>query len=494
MAFLPLISLFAERRMRMKAAIYARFSSDRQQETSIEAQVRACNEYAQRKKINVIKVFADEAISGTTTKRPQYQAMLAEASAHKFDIVLIHKYDRIARDLSEHVKLEDRFNEWGIKLIAVAQDFGESKEARVSKGIQWIMSDYYIANLAEETRKGCREIALKGLHNGGVAPFGYYIENQQYLINDYEAHFVQEMFDCCINGGKYKDLINKMESCGIVGHRGKPIGYTQIYEILRNEKYTGTYVYSPVEEKDRALRRTKPNAIRIENAFPAIIDKETYERAQAVLAKHQHTGRMVHPCSGLVYCSCGAKMHMAPSRKNGHEYFSFRCSAHCGQKGARANVIEDAVMAFLDQVFKPENIAGYEKTLKTLKKEAKIYEADFEKARRDQLRKCDEEISNLLELIKLGKLSPDNYELIDAELSRLRQEKVNIQNLEPEQPISIAQINTWLKEIKKSEKTPRAFINRIEWEGDSGSVKVISTFTEVAESCQLSPRNHIEWM
>lgn len=77
------------------AVIYGRYSSEKQTEASIDAQVRACKEYADSHDINVLAVYADEAISGKESKtanRRQYQRMLREAQAHKFDMILIHKY------------------------------------------------------------------------------------------------------------------------------------------------------------------------------------------------------------------------------------------------------------------------------------------------------------------------------------------------------------------------------------------------------------------
>ena len=92
----------------MKAAIYTRFSSDNQTELSTQAQVRACTEYAKANGLDIYKIYSDEAISGTEEKtdhRLQYQLMLQDAKQKRFDVLLIHKYDRVARSLEEHVRL-----------------------------------------------------------------------------------------------------------------------------------------------------------------------------------------------------------------------------------------------------------------------------------------------------------------------------------------------------------------------------------------------------
>lgn len=144
----------------MNGVIYARYSSDRQTEDSIDAQVRACREYAAAKGMNIVEVYADEAISGKgskTASRLKYQKMLRDCDKGRFEVILIHKYDRIARNLGEHVNLEQKLKSKGIELIATAQNFGSSNEAKMMRTMVWAMSEYYIDNLAEEVKKGIKK-------------------------------------------------------------------------------------------------------------------------------------------------------------------------------------------------------------------------------------------------------------------------------------------------------------------------------------------------
>mgnify|MGYP005811418199 FL=1 len=203
----------------------------------------------------------------------------------------IHKYDRIARNLGEHVNLEARLDTLDVRLIAVAQDFGNSKEAKIMRALMYSLSEYYIDNLAEETRKGLKETALKAKHTGGYAPFGYDVVNQEYVINPLEAGYVRKMFDAASQRQGFRSLIREMAQAGVTGKRGKPIKYPQIYEILRNEKYTGVYIYSPNMEKTREGRRAKPNAIRIENALPVIIDRAQFQEVQQIMSEKKQMGR-----------------------------------------------------------------------------------------------------------------------------------------------------------------------------------------------------------
>ncbi len=213
------------------AVIYARFSSDKQDEASIEAQVRACREYAAAKDFAILEVYADEAVSGKgskTVSRKAYQRMLRDVDRGIFDTILIHKYDRAARNLGEHVNLEKRLKDKQVELIAVAQDFGTSAEAKIMRTLMWSLSEYYIENLSAEVRKGQRETALKGLHNGGYAPFGYDVVNRQYVVNELEAGYARKIFNAAANREGFTAIIQEMANAGITGKRGKPIKYTQI--------------------------------------------------------------------------------------------------------------------------------------------------------------------------------------------------------------------------------------------------------------------------
>ena len=183
--------------------------------------------------------------------------------------------------------------------------------------MMWALSEYYIDNLSSEVKKGHKETALKALHNGGYAPFGYDVVEQKYIINELEAAYVEKIFKCALNHEGFTDLIKEMNSAGITGKRGQQIKYSSIYEILRNEKYTGTYLFCQEEEKDRQKRRTKDSAIRIEDALPKIISKDVFDEVQKIMDSRKQTGKKAgYLCSGLVYCAdCGAKMHADTFRK-----------------------------------------------------------------------------------------------------------------------------------------------------------------------------------
>lgn len=460
----------------MNAVIYARFSSDRQTEASIDAQVRACTEYADRHNMLVTKIYKDEAVSGTTANRAAYQEMLSDAFGGGFDVILIHKYDRVARSLTEQVNLSNKLKSLNIKLIAVAQDYGEGKDANLTKGIQWVLGEYYSANLSEETKKGHKETALKGLHNGGLPPFGYDVVDQKYVINEREAYYVRKMFDACITKTTYKDIIEELDAAGIRGKRGRKIEYPQVYEILKNEKYTGTYLYTLNEEENRNTRRLKPNAIRIENAFPAIIDKKTFEEARNIMLSRKRAGHPKHRCSGLVYCSCGSRMHYVWSTNKKGSYAYFRCPKKCGEAGVRVDKLDAMVDEYLNLIFSEKNIEDVERAVLSLSKYNKERHREFDKKKKEDIAKRKAELEEIVNALMSGKFK-GNYEYCDELLTEKRKALEEAENRKLDD-ISESKIRTWLDSIVKSDYSPKAFIDRIEIKGTE--VKIISTFTSVA--------------
>ena len=470
--------------MDKNAVIYARYSSDKQTEDSIEAQVRACREYAAAKGLNVLAVYADEAISGKgekTASRAQYQKMLRDCDKGQFQLILIHKYDRIARSLGEHVNLEMRLKEKGITLIATAQDFGGSSEAKIMRALMWSLSEYYLDNLSSEVKKGHRETALKGLHNGGFAPFGYDVINQKYVINELEAGYVRRIFQAAINREGFTAIIDEMEKAGVRGKRGKPIRYTQIYEMLRNEKYTGVYAYSPEEEADRGARRDKPHAIRIENALPVIISKAQFMEVQRIMSERKQTGKKAgYLCSGLVFCECGAKMHGMTSKRKGHEYQYYYCAKRCGAPVVRVEDVDAAAYNYLHTLLSDENQARIAAALRQYQAGEGSRMEEFKQALAKRIAEKQRQYKALLANLSSGVLPPEIVADIAAEMQNVKEEIAVLEATEPPKDFTVDQIRAWLEALKAApdDKAVRLLISRIDIKQKT-VINMASTLTPV---------------
>ncbi|WP_300775526.1 recombinase family protein [uncultured Acetatifactor sp.] len=450
------------------AVIYARYSSDKQDEASIEAQVRACREYAASKGYTVLEVYADEAISGKgskTASRKAYQRMLRDVNKGIFDTILIHKYDRVARNLGEHVNLEKKLKDRRVELIAVAQDFGNTNEAKIMRTLMWSLSEYYLDNLSSEVKKGHRETALKALHNGGCAPFGYDVINQRYVINELEAGYVRKIFNAAANREGFTEIIAELAAAGITGKRGKPIKYTQIYEMLRNEKYTGTYIYTPQEEERREDRRSKPNAIRKENALPQIVSRAQFMEVQRIMTERKQTGKKAgYLCSGLVYCQCGAKMHGMRTTRKGHEYFRYYCSKKCGAHIVRMEEVDKAAVEYLHELLSPEKQDRIADALRQYQAGESNRAADFTRAIQRRINEKQGEYDALMKNLSTGALPAEVVADIGAQMQGIKEEIVRLQETTPPVDFTVDQIKAWLEVLKDSadEKAVHLLIERID--------------------------------
>ena len=450
------------------AVIYARYSSDKQDEASIEAQVRACREYAAGKGYAVLEVYTDEAISGKgskTASRKAYQRMLRDVDRGLFDTILIHKYDRVARNLGEHVNLEKRLTDKRVELIAVSQDFGNSNEAKIMRTLMWSLSEYYIDNLASEVKKGHRETALKGLHNGGCAPFGYDVVDQRYVVNELEAGYVRKIFDAAANREGFTAIIKELANAGITGKRGKPIKYTQIYEMLRNEKYTGVYTYTPQEEERREDRRSKPNAIRIENALPQIISRAQFMEVQRIMTERKQTGRKAgYLCSGLVYCQCGEKMHGVRNTRKGHIYFRYYCPKKCGIHVVHMDEVDNAAVEYLHKLLSSENQDKIAVALRKYQAGEQNRVEDFNRALQRRIREKQGEYDALMKNLSTGVLPAEVVADIGEQMQAIKAEIAQLQQTTPPTDFTVDQIKAWLEVLKASadEKAVHLLIERID--------------------------------
>ena len=157
----------------MRAAIYARYSSDNQRDESIDAQVRMCREYAEKKGYTCVATYSDKAISGRSVEhRVEFLRMVDSAKAQRFDILIVDKVDRFGRNRYDSAIYKRELKQAGVKVEYASQHIEDSPEGVILESLLEGLAEYYSLNLAREAVKGLTENALKGWHCGGRAPFG----------------------------------------------------------------------------------------------------------------------------------------------------------------------------------------------------------------------------------------------------------------------------------------------------------------------------------
>ena len=119
----------------MTAVIYARYSSDNQREESIEGQIRECTAYAEKNGITVVKHYIDRAISAKTDNRPQFQQMIKDSDKKLFDIVLVWKLDRFARNRYDSARYKTQLKKNGVKLVSATEIISEGPEGIILESV-----------------------------------------------------------------------------------------------------------------------------------------------------------------------------------------------------------------------------------------------------------------------------------------------------------------------------------------------------------------------
>ena len=222
------------------AVIYARYSSDRQTEQSIEGQVRVCNDYAERNGILIVNQYIDRATTGTNDNRDAFQQMLKDSDKKQFDFVLVYKLDRFSRNKFEMAMHRKRLKDNGIKILSAMENIPDSPEGILLESLLEGMNQYYSEELSQKTRRGQRETRIKGLHCAGKLNYGYYTEKKKVFIHSEEGPVVKEIFERYAAGERGNEIAISFAERGIL-YRGKPFSAANIYVILHSEKYTGRY-------------------------------------------------------------------------------------------------------------------------------------------------------------------------------------------------------------------------------------------------------------
>jgi site-specific DNA recombinase len=152
----------------MRAAIYSRFSSDQQNPRSAADQTRLCRSFAEAQGWTVVDIYEDHAISGASRFRPEFQRLLRDAKARRFDVVLCEALDRLGRKLADIAEFHDQVTFLGITIHSVQQ--GPITPMHI--GLLGTMSQMFQADLRAKTTRGLRSVAEDGRSAGGRC-YGY---------------------------------------------------------------------------------------------------------------------------------------------------------------------------------------------------------------------------------------------------------------------------------------------------------------------------------
>ena len=392
----------------MTAVIYARYSSDNQREESIEGQIRECTAYAEKNGITIVKHYIDRAISAKTDNRPEFQQMIKDSDKKLFDIVLVWKLDRFARNRYDSARYKTQLKKNGVKLMSATEIISEGPEGIILESVLEGYAEYYSADLAEKVVRGQTENILKGRCNGGRGTFGYTLDpERKFHIDPLTSPFVLESFKKYDEGSTMKEIRDWLNENGIKNPVGGAFTYNSVEHMLKNRRYIGELKFRDVVVPD---------------AIPPIVPLELFDDVQEKIAKNKKAparrkAEEDYLLTTKLYCGyCGALMFgESGTSRTGEVHRYYKCATAkkkkgCKKKTVRKQWLEDLVVNQTMQLVRDD--AAMESII------AKVMELQnkentniplYEK----QLRDAESGIQNMLNAIQAGILTSSTKERLE---------------------------------------------------------------------------------
>lgn len=420
----------------MRAAAYARFSTDRQQHNSIEYQLAEIYRYCAEHGITIVATFTDEGETGTNTARSGFQSMLEAATRGDFDAVVIYDILRGSRDVGDWFTFRKQMLHRGITVLSTADKLGDMTDGNdfLVELLTVGMGQREVLETRKKSIAGVAIKAQKGVFLGGTPPLGYTIEDGKYVIDPGEARTVRTIFELYGEGKSYDDILRAVD--GAIGKFGRPLGKNSLHSILTNERYIGVYTWN--KRKVKLFRKwaggaPNPNCVRIEGIIPEIIDKATWERVQKRMSDNKRNAsnkaKRSYLLSGLIECEeCGATYvgHTSTNKKGvetryyvcGNKYRTHTCQA----KNINAAEIEGFVIDGLKRYFLELDFEAEANRIALMVNNST---PDL-KAERAELASIEAKLNNGLRAILNGF---DNFPELQDEMDKLRVRKGELEDI-----------------------------------------------------------------
>lgn len=445
----------------MNAVIYARYSSHGQTEQSIEGQLRDNHAWADQHGITVIDEYIDRALTGTKDQRPDFQRMIEDAAKRQFEMVIVWKLDRFARNRYDSAIYKAKLKKYGVKVVSVKENITDSPEGIILEGLLESMAEYYSANLSQNIRRGQRESMAKGTWCGGKVPYGYRAENKKLVIDPKEAEVVRYVFDQYAQGYPKTDIAAELNRRGIPSRNGKPFTINSFTRLLSNPAYLGQFTY---------------NGEAIPGLSERIIEDDTFAKVQKRIKQNAkapaaNKAKVDYLLQGKVFCGhCGTSMIGESGRsKTGNVYNYYTCATRkrkhlCNKSNERKDFIEWYIVEQTVQyVLTPARASRVAKAV------VQEYKKEFSDSRisdlESALKQIDRELDKLVDaIVDSPKVA---HEKFYARMEKLEAQKADLESdlarLRVAQDIQLteAEVKAWLKKFCGGDPMDDGFKKRI---------------------------------
>ena len=325
-----------------RVVAYARYSSDSQTEQSIEGQLRAIHEYAQRNDCVIVDEYVDKAMTGTNDRRPAFQKMLADARKGLFEAILVYRLDRFSRSKYENAIHKKTLKDHNVKLVSVMENIPDTIEGQMMESMLEAMAQYYSEELALKVQRGLKESYMKGQYTGGPVLYGYVVENKKNVICEQEAMVVRDVFEMYTKGYTAEVIRKVLRDRNIRDQRGNFFTQKALYKMLLNTKYNGRVTHRGVEYT---------------NIYPKIIDDVLWSQVDDIHQSNKHGPSKKkdiydYILSGKLVCgNCNELMvGISGTSSTGSIYYYYACYSRkrklhdCTTKTISKQLLEDLVV------------------------------------------------------------------------------------------------------------------------------------------------------
>lgn len=323
---------------------YIRVSKEKEEGVSPEQQREKIELQARLMGVDLGHIYQDLDLSGRTDNREDFQSMIRDIKAGKWEVVLLYKLDRFCRNVKDFHRYMEILDQHNCSLVSVSQNFDTSTPTgRLLRNILVDFAQFESEMIGERVRDNKAANARRGRWNGGHTPYGYKVVNKQLIINEEEAQVVRLAFELRSHGYGILAIAKELNLRGYVARRGSSWGIAwsegTIKHMLQNRVYVGDMIYGDVETLD---------------CFPAIVDREIFNKAQITGRIPNRSQAAQHLLSGLLYCHACHKygFQIGYNGKKLARRYSCRTkrwqnTAACASPLLDADSLESAIMSTL---------------------------------------------------------------------------------------------------------------------------------------------------
>lgn len=445
----------------MNAVIYARYSSHAQTEQSIEGQLHDNYAWANQQGVTVVGEYIDRALTGTKDSRPDFQRMIDDAAKKQFQMVIVWKLDRFARNRYDSAIYKAKLKKYGVRVVSVKENITDSPEGIILEGLLESMAEYYSANLSQNVKRGQRESIAKGTYLGGPVPFGYRVQDKKLVVDEKAAPVVRYIFEQYASGVPKKEIIDELNRRGIKRRSGKPLTYSAFQHALQNRVYIGEYIY---------------NGEVVEGLAEPLLDKELFDAVQARIkatarAPAASKARVDYLLQGKAFCGhCGAPMVGESGRSHtGAVHCYYACADKkklhtCRKKNEKKDFIEWYVVEqTVEYILTPARASRVAKAV------VEEYNKEFSDARLAEMERAkaqlDREIDKLVDaLIDAPKVA---HKMIYEKMETLEAQKADVEadlsrlRIAHDILLTETEVRSWMKQFCTGDPMDPEFRKRI---------------------------------